>query len=498
MIIDKQIYSGDITNGNVVIPIKNLTIGKYLATVTFEGDLYNVEAFNTYVNIKSSINASDLTKSQDSDAKFQAAFFDFNGNVLKNTKVTFMLNNGLQTIATDNNGVATLNIDLPMGNYDITLLNPVTDEIKVNQIVITSASNNPIIENNTNNTNISDGNITNCNVTDINNTDNLTGENTTNTNITNATEGNTTGTNTTKPTPEIIVLPLDKPSSDGSVTITLPSDATGKVTLSINGKSYNYVVENGVANVIIPNLGDGDYPYTITYSGDSKYASFTNNGSLKVNKTNITPVENQTNSTVNPADNKTGNTENNTPHENTTVVDNSKIVASNVNVVYSAGSYYTITVYGTNGELADGVNVEVSGKISKSLTTTNGVVKFKVTQVPGTYKITISALGKSVSKTITVKKATPKMTAKAKTFKKSVKTKKYSITLKTNTNKVMKKAKLTLKVNGKTYSATTNAKGQATFKITKLTKKGKFTAVVKFAGNKYYNAKTVNAKITVK
>ena len=62
----------------------------------------------------------------------------------------------------------------------------------------------------------------------------------------------------------------------------------------------------------------------------------------------------------------------------------------------------------------------------------------------------------------------------------------------------MKNTKLTLKVNGKTYSATTNAKGQATFKITKLTKKGKFTAVVKFAGNKYYNAKTVKPKITVK
>ena len=86
----------------------------------------------------------------------------------------------------------------------------------------------------------------------------------------------------------------------------------------------------------------------------------------------------------------------------------------------------------------------------------------------------------------------------SKTFKKSVKTKKYTVTLKTNTNKVMKNTKLTLKVNGKTYTAKTNAKGQATFKITKLTKKGKFTAVVKFAGNKYYNAKTVKPKIIVK
>ena len=62
----------------------------------------------------------------------------------------------------------------------------------------------------------------------------------------------------------------------------------------------------------------------------------------------------------------------------------------------------------------------------------------------------------------------------------------------------MKGIKLTLKVNGKTYSATTNAKGQAIFKITNLKKKGTFNTVVKFAGNAYYNAKTVNTKIVVK
>ena len=301
-------------------------------------------------------------------------------------------------------------------------------------------------------------------------------------------------------TPEITVPSIDELSANGTFTVTLPADAKGTVTLTVGGKDYVFDAVNGKANVKFPELGDGDYPYTITYSGDSKYSSFTNNGSLKVNKTSVNPVENQTNSTVNPIDNKTDNntTENNTSQENTTVIDNSKIVASNVNVVYSSGSYYTITVYGTNGELADGVNVKISGKISKSLTTSNGVAKFKVTQTPGTYKITVSALGKSVTKTITVKKATPKLTAKAKTFKKSVKTKNYVVTFKTNQNKVMKKAKLTMKVNGKTYSATTNAKGQATFKITKLTKKGKFTGTIAYKGNAYYNKLSKKVQITVK
>lgn len=58
--------------------------------------------------------------------------------------------------------------------------------------------------------------------------------------------------------------------------------------------------------------------------------------------------------------------------------------------------------------------------------------------------------------------------------------------------------KVTIKVKGKTYKATTNAKGKATFKIKKLTKKGKYSATVKFAGNKYFNKVTKKVKITVK
>ena len=54
----------------------------------------------------------------------------------------------------------------------------------------------------------------------------------------------------------------------------------------------------------------------------------------------------------------------------------------------------------------------------------------------------------------------------------------YYVSLKDNKGKVMKGKKVTLKVNGKTFSAKTNAKGVATFKITKLTKVGKNNAVI--------------------
>ena len=62
----------------------------------------------------------------------------------------------------------------------------------------------------------------------------------------------------------------------------------------------------------------------------------------------------------------------------------------------------------------------------------------------------------------------------------------------------MKNAKITLKVKGKTFSAKTNAKGQATFKITNLKKKGTFKATVTYNGNANYKKVTKTAKIIVK
>ena len=55
-----------------------------------------------------------------------------------------------------------------------------------------------------------------------------------------------------------------------------------------------------------------------------------------------------------------------------------------------------------------------------------------------------------------------------------------------------------VKVNGKTYKAITNSKGRATFKITGLTKAGKFTASIKYNGNNYYSSISQKAILTTK
>jgi len=58
--------------------------------------------------------------------------------------------------------------------------------------------------------------------------------------------------------------------------------------------------------------------------------------------------------------------------------------------------------------------------------------------------------------------------------------------------------KLTLDVNGKIFNAKTNAKGQATFKITNLKKKGTFTAKVSFAGDVSYQSASKSVKLKIK
>ena len=115
---------------------------------------------------------------------------------------------------------------------------------------------------------------------------------------------------------------------------------------------------------------------------------------------------------------------------------------------------------------------------------------------PGDHFI-ITKYGQTLAKNkITVKKATPKLAAKNKAFKVKTKTKKYTVTLKTNENKALKNTKVTINVKGKTYSAKTNSKGQATFKLTKLTKVGSFTATVKSAATDCF--KSVSKKVTIK
>ena len=281
-------------------------------------------------------------------------------------------------------------------------------------------------------------------------------------------------------------------SEKGTVVVTLTDNSTNPIAgatvkYTVNGGEEQTATTGDDGKATITGL-TGEVTIVVNYEGnesfnpisDSKFFNFTEEPSNDTNGSNSTPV---------------------TPTKVAT-----KLTAPKVTATYNVAKKLVITLMANGKALANKkVTVKV-GTISKTLTTNaKGQVSLNVaTLVPKTYTATVKFAGdegylaSSLSPKVVVSKAKPQIVAKAKTFKVKVKTKKYTVTLKNNKGKVLKKVKLTLKVGKKTYKATTNSKGKATFKITKLTKKGKYTATIKFAGSKYYNKLTKKVKITVK
>ena len=183
------------------------------------------------------------------------------------------------------------------------------------------------------------------------------------------------------------------------------------------------------------------------------------------------------------------------------------VKAGSVSVIYANTAKVTVTLTGENGPINNAtVQITFNGKTYKAKTGSNGKVTISVSGsvLPKSYTCTVKFAGDNTSLAssgkfkITVKKATPKIVASKKTYKVSTKIKKYTVTLKNHKNKPIKKNKVSLKVNGKTYKVTTNTKGQAIFKITNLKKSAKFIALIKYTGNNYYNTVSKKVILTVK
>jgi hypothetical protein len=265
---------------------------------------------------------------------------------------------------------------------------------------------------------------------------------------------------------------------NATITVTLPENATGTVTLTDNQTGeVETVTLNGTAISFNENLTYGNNIFIISYSGDDYYYG--------LNNTVVEPVKYKT----------------------------SLNVKSTIKITYLYTSKIAVelSILDGNVSLSDGEPVTIvvnnrqyTGILNNGTATIDILVNATYKFYPKTYKAKVVFDGNdlleksSASFKFVVKKATPILTAKAKSFKVSTKTKKYTITLKNKKGKLMKKAKVTLKVNGKTFNATTNSKGQATFKITNLNKKAKYYALISYAGSKYYNEISKKVLINVK
>lgn len=169
------------------------------------------------------------------------------------------------------------------------------------------------------------------------------------------------------------------------------------------------------------------------------------------------------------------------------------------------GKTFSVSVKSNNATSIKYTIKNSTGSVVKSGTINPGQSITSLKFAPGTYTLSLTAVvdanhtSSSASSKITVNKATANITAKAlTTYYSSGKT--WSITLKdTTNNKLLSKAKLTLKVytgkKYKTYTATTNDKGFATFKASTLAA-GTHKVVVSYS-NKNYNCKSLTSSLKI-
>ena len=189
-----------------------------------------------------------------------------------------------------------------------------------------------------------------------------------------------------------------------------------------------------------------------------------------------------------------------------TILKSSFIYVANVTTKYNSGNVLLVNLHDSAGKVIKyaKISVNLNGETKIYSTDENGQVMVPTkTLKPNSYIATITFAGdstytsSSATACIIVNKLTPKLTVSKAMFRVKDKTKKYVVTLKDNKKKAMKSVKVKVKVNGKTYSVKTNSLGQAAFKLTKLTKKGTFSAVVTYAGSSIYNSVKKTVKITV-
>ena len=75
-----------------------------------------------------------------------------------------------------------------------------------------------------------------------------------------------------------------KVGEDAVINIAVPEDVTGLVTVTIDGKSYTVLINNGKGSLTLSNLVANSYPITAKYDGNYKYTEGENSTTLTVAK----------------------------------------------------------------------------------------------------------------------------------------------------------------------------------------------------------------------
>ena len=439
--VNNKNYSVEIKNGKGSLNIADLTSGSYQVVVCYDGDDVYMSCENTtsFNVLKVNLPVTNETMAVQEGEYSISLPGDATGTLtvsVDGKEYSEVLVNGKATVTILELGEGSHNITVtysgdskysPISKSDIVVISPVN-----------STEDNSTIEDN------STGNTTG-NATADNSTDNMTDLNSTE--------------NVTDP----VSVPdeaFSLPSLGNEYSISLPSDATGTLTVTVDGVPYSQNLTNGKATIVIPDLAEGSHNITVTYSGDGKYAP-TSKSSVVVK-------------------------------EHVPVI---KLSASNLSMLYTSGKYFKVRLTSDNQPLANkNVKITINGKTYSKTTDKNGYASIKISSPPKAYSVKAAYGNLTVTKKVTVKSI---ISAKNINAKKSAKTVKIKVTLKKVNGKYLKNKKVTLKFNKKTFKAKTNKKGVVTFTIKNSVFK-KLKVGKKYSYKVTYGKDSASKKITIK
>ena len=152
----------------------------------------------------------------------------------------------------------------------------------------------------------------------------------------------------------------------------------------------------------------------------------------------------------------------------------------------------TISING----VSKNVNTDSNGEVLISISLPDNVDSVDISYNGHSKKTTADNSTASSNASSKVIPIDSKIKVSSKTFKVK-KSKKLPVSLLDKNNKPIKNQKITIKINGKSYTVTTMSNGKATFNI-KLNKKGTYNAKIIFKGDKNYKAISKTVKIKIK
>ena len=263
------------------------------------------------------------------------------------------------------------------------------------------------------------------------------------------------------------------PKTKYTYTVTLKSKhnvavSGATVYFKFNGKQVTAKTNSeGKASMTIPALSKGTYSISFSFKGNNLFAGSSGSGTIKVQDSTV------------------------------------KMTSSPMKSTYKDGKFFKVKLVDNKGNpLANKkVKIAVAGKTYNRLTDSKGIASLEIGLPPKTYTVKYAHSSRGLadfylgSNTITVSKQVASVSA-GDLVKPYGIVKNYQATIKDIHGKPLKNVKVNLKIAGKTYKRSTDAKGVVKLPIGLKMGAHKITTQVA-DNNKYYTSKAVTKTVYV-